>query len=180
MNNTFDDDSDYCMHYGVLGMKWGVRKARKSGKTYQAESTWTKDYKKQASKYQEKANEAKYVGDTKRAKKNQVKANRSKELAKIHSDLDKKTQKVALKEFKGPKGAAKYAGLNALSGLYGPIAYSEAIAANPKMSKGKAVLHSWLNSYGGLQMAISSATKTNTRINYQNKEYAKAYNKKRK
>lgn len=42
------DDQDYLIHYGVLGMKWGVRKARKTGGNYNYTSMKTKRLTKKA------------------------------------------------------------------------------------------------------------------------------------
>lgn len=47
--------SDYLAHYGVLGMKWGIRKAAKKGTNYQYKSHATKKYEKAAAKLAAKA-----------------------------------------------------------------------------------------------------------------------------
>lgn len=66
-------------HYGVLGMKWGQRKARKSGSNYQYTSWNTNRHKKAAMKLERKAAFAK---SAKRKAKLTAKANvRSKKAA---------------------------------------------------------------------------------------------------
>lgn len=42
--------NDELKHYGVLGMKWGIRRAQKKGTSYKYESMYTKNLKKAAAK----------------------------------------------------------------------------------------------------------------------------------
>lgn len=46
-------------HYGIVGMKWGVRRARKKGTDYTYKSHGTKSYAKRAEKAREAGNTAK-------------------------------------------------------------------------------------------------------------------------
>lgn len=68
-------------HYGTIGMKWGVRRARKKGTTYTYKSHGTKKYAKKAAKYEA-------AGKTKKQKKYEHYHKRS-------VDLDRKMQKNA-------------------------------------------------------------------------------------
>jgi hypothetical protein len=68
-------------HYGVLGMKWGVRRANKTGGTYKYKSLDTKVYEKKAAKAKERGNTEKY-------KKFQ-------QYSKKSAEFDKKLQDVA-------------------------------------------------------------------------------------
>ena len=66
------ETSDELQHYGVLGMKWGVRRARKNNTTYTYTSMGTKQYAKKAEKYRkagDKENAAKYEKYHKRSVK---------------------------------------------------------------------------------------------------------------
>lgn len=68
-------------HYGVLGMKWGVRRAAKKGTTYSYKSMSTHRYEKKEAKA--------------RSKGNSVKADKyAKRLARS-KELDAKEQKIA-------------------------------------------------------------------------------------
>ena len=60
--------SDELRHYGVLGMKWGVRRARKKGKTYSYKSSITKSYEKKAAKAKQAGKTDKYIKINKKAK----------------------------------------------------------------------------------------------------------------
>lgn len=73
--------SDELYHYGVLGMKWGVRRAKKNGTTYSYKSHATKMYEKKSSKAEKK-------GDLDKAK-------RYSKYAKRSSELDRKMQDYA-------------------------------------------------------------------------------------
>lgn len=68
-------------HYGVLGMKWGVRRAAKKGTTYNYKSHATKVYGKKAAKAEKK-------GKTEKAAKYRKYEKRS-------ADLDRKMQNYA-------------------------------------------------------------------------------------
>lgn len=63
------DYKDELMHYGVLGMKWGRRKAQKRGETYTYKSHTTKKYEKKAAKAERKSNSAKAEIYKQRAKR---------------------------------------------------------------------------------------------------------------
>ena len=64
---------EYLAHYGVLGMKWGIRKAAKNGTDYHYQSHATKKYNKLAAKLAAK-------GKTEKAAKMSQRAKRSAEI----------------------------------------------------------------------------------------------------
>lgn len=64
---------EYLAHYGVLGMKWGMRRAAKKGTEYQYKSHATKKYQKLAEKLAKK-------GKTEKAAKMANRAKRSAEI----------------------------------------------------------------------------------------------------
>lgn len=77
MNNNHmygvERSENYLAHYGVLGMKWGMRRAMKKGTSYQYRSHATKKYQKLAAKLAAK-------GKTEKAA---VMANRAKRSAEV-------------------------------------------------------------------------------------------------
>lgn len=111
---------DELKHYGVLGMKWGVHRAKKKGTEYSYKSRATKKYEKKALKRRVAADDlnpddALYkMSDKKRAKlqskyeKESAKADKAEKKAKASAEFDKKMENIARKESVGKNLTKKY------------------------------------------------------------------------
>lgn len=102
--------NDYLAHYGVLGMKWGVHRARKN---------------------QQKAAKARAKGDTAKANKYSAKA---KAIEQKHTD---RTTKATYNRVKNTS-TAKLLGESLVLGTYGALTYERARASGA--SRGESVV----------------------------------------
>lgn len=97
------DDSDYLIHYGVLGMKWGMHRAAKKGTSYSYKSHKTKKLEKKAAVAKAKGKKnAAYLAD---------KAKASKKSDSNRQAYAKKTsvgKAIAQQYLFGPVGAGAY------------------------------------------------------------------------
>lgn len=116
-------------HYGVLGMKWGVRRAAKRGETYTYQSHGTKSYAKKAEK-------ARQSGDSAKAKKYEGYHKRSVEL-------DRKMQENAQRN-SGKRVAAKMALVTGFGGSRTYEAVRAASGGSKYISRGMAAAASLL------------------------------------
>lgn len=95
---------DELKHYGVIGMRWGIRKARKSGTTYTYKSHGQK-------KWEKKYDAAKANGESNKADKARVKYETFKKRDKNRQDYAETTTvgKAVVKGLlTGPFGAGNY------------------------------------------------------------------------
>lgn len=125
-------------HYGVLGMKWGVHKARKNGTTYEYKSHATKKYTKKAAKAAEKS---KTTDDETKAQEYKNKAAIYAQRAKRSAEVDRNEQKVAEAMSTGKILLTRF-----FTGGYGAKDYSllQAMGDSPQKARGKSILDSLL------------------------------------
>lgn len=99
--NSYKDQlkEDYLMHYGVLGMKWGQRRAAKRGETYKYTSFTTKHHQKRAAKMQAQADKRRGNPEAvKRVASFQKRADKASRKAKASQQYDKIQQDYATKK----------------------------------------------------------------------------------
>lgn len=113
------DYSDELYHYGVLGMKWGIHRARRKGTTYSYKSMSTKSYEKKAERARLSEKRNKYEILSKKAKRSQ--------------EFDNKMQSVA-----ESMSAGKTALHVLLTGTFGTKAYAAAKAYGLSEASAKA------------------------------------------
>lgn len=122
-------DSNELYHYGVLGMKWGIRRANRTGGSYSYKSHSTKKWEKRANKY---AAKSKKYESTDSAKSTQYKAASIKatKIAKRSSTHDARMLDIAKKSNVGGVVAT-----NLIFGLWGNKTYSSIRASGGSLEK---------------------------------------------
>lgn len=98
------------MHYGVLGMKWGIRKARKSGSDYTYKSHGQKKYEKKLAKQEAKGASAAKVTRTRNQLETYKKRDKNRQTYAENTSVGKSVAKGILM---GPFGSGNYNRLRA-------------------------------------------------------------------
>ena len=148
--------SDELMHYGVLGMKWGVRKAQKTGTTYKYKSRSTKKWEKQARKNSEQADLYDFIGSPRTAAKYRAQATRASKIA----DRSRKHDEAMFEISKKAK-VGNVVVTNVLLGPWGNKTYNSLMVGGA--SKGAAIATTVVSSAFGLT-PISAAIAKNRYI----------------
>lgn len=142
-------DNSYLMHYGVLGMKWGIHRAQKNKKKAQ-------NAKVSANEWDELAKNAKARGETKAASKYREYAAKDRAAAQRYQTKSQKIEqkhkdRTSVKTYNRVKNTstAKLIGESMVLGTYGALKYNQARASG--MKRGMSVVTGLLG--GTLDMA---------------------------
>lgn len=135
-NEMYNTDELY--HYGVLGMKWGIRRADRTGGSYSYKSHSTKKWERRANRYASKSKKYESTDSSKSARYKSASTKASK-IAKRSAMHDSRMQDIAKKSNVGGVVAT-----NMLLGLWGNKTYSSVRASGG--SQGAAAVATVLNS----------------------------------
>ena len=144
-------NNDELMHYGVLGMKWGVRRASKMASKSQSLRTKSEKYASE--------------GKTKKANALQAKANKlqNKSIKKMNKHTEFSGGKETVDRVRKQK-LGKTVAQSLLFGTYGALKYNEARAASK--SRGRAALNAVLwNAANEATLGLASVVEPRTRKN---------------
>lgn len=139
MYSNHDYSNDYLQHYGVIGMRWGRRRALK----YQVKGI---NARRSAAKLDAKASVAAAKGNTKKAAKYTQSAEQSRAEAKSYTDKGKAIQQKHIEraggqkayDYSGRQSSGKTVVKSLLIGTYGTLRYNEARAKGA--SRGEAAV----------------------------------------
>lgn len=144
--NIYNDD--YVKHYGVLGMKWGIHRAKKN--TSKASNLRTS-----AKKYDSMAKEARLQGNSKKASRYSNRASKNRSIAKKkdakYRAIMNKHRRLAGKETLSRISKKSTLSLyleSTLVGTYGALKYEQARAKGN--SRGKSILNALMNDAGNM------------------------------
>lgn len=145
--------SDELQHYGVLGMKWGVRKARKSGSSYQYKSHSTKKWEKRADANKKIADDYERNSLSRTASLYREKSSRASKIAARSREHDNK-----MFEFSKKTKIGSVIATNVLLGPWGNKTYNSVIASGG--TKGAAVATTVLSGILGLTPITAAIAKS--------------------
>lgn len=143
----WDYNDNYLVHYGVIGMKWGVRRAEKNKEKARMHKRFADDYNPKKSLVK--------LSDRQKAR---MSKNRAKELAKAKKyearakKIEQKHKdRTSAKTYNRVKNTstAKLIGESMVLGTYGALKYNQARASG--MKRGKSVVNALL--HGTFDMA---------------------------
>lgn len=171
MTTLWQYDNSYLMHYGVLGMKWGIRRAQKNKQKAAQYKRYAEDYdpKGYTTKLSDKQRERAQRNYTKNLAKSKKYAAKAKKIEQKHKD------RAGTKTYNRVKNTrtSKLVGESLVLGTYGALKYNQARVNGS--SRGLSILNGLLHETGnsltgGLASIVEPRMTADARRNRRNSD----------